>query len=130
MMKTTQPRHGHNRATHAIVLLSLPICGCLLLKPKMSPVHVIVADVFGHQTCEMALVEYDHMIEQFTMTAADEPFRNAILPGTAKAGAFRLDAEALHCIRYIAIEVRGPIQDQVLGDAIIREGFAQLLRYP
>jgi hypothetical protein len=78
----------------------------------------------------MVLVEYDHMIEQFATTAANEPFRNAILPRASEAGPFRLDTEALNCIDYVTVEIRGPIKDQVFGSAIAGEGFAQLLRRP
>lgn len=78
----------------------------------------------------MVFVEYDHMIEQFATTAANEPFRNAILPRASEAGLFRSDTEAFYCIHYIAVEIRGPIKDQVFGSAIVGEGFAQLLRRP
>ena len=47
----------------------------------MRPVLVIVADVAVHEAFQMVFVEYDHMIEQFASTAANEPFRDAILPG-------------------------------------------------
>jgi hypothetical protein len=67
----------------------------------------------------MAFVEYDHMIEQFATTAANEPFRNAILPWAFEAGLFRLETETLDCIDYVAIEIRGPIKDQVFGSAIV-----------
>src|SRR5215831_7703219 len=78
----------------------------------------------------MAFVEHDHMIEQFTTTAANEPFRNAILPRAFEAGLFRLEPETLDCIDYLAVETRGPIKDQVCGSAIVRKSFAQLLRHP
>jgi hypothetical protein len=78
----------------------------------------------------MVFIEYDHMIEQFAPTAADEPFRNAILPRASDASPFRLDAEALDGIDYVAVEIRGPIKDQILGSAIVGEGFAQPLRSP
>jgi len=78
----------------------------------------------------MVFVEYDHMVEQFATTTANEPFRNAILPRASEAGPFRLDTEALYCIDYIAVEIRGPIKDQVFGSTIVGKGFAQLLRRP
>jgi hypothetical protein len=78
----------------------------------------------------MLFVEYDHMIEQFAPTASNEPFRNAILPRASETGPFRLDAEALDGVDYVAFEIRGPIKDQVFGSAIVRKGIAQLLRHP
>ena len=44
----------------------------------------------------MVFVQYDHMIEQFAMAAANEPFRNAILPRASETGPLRLDAEDLY----------------------------------
>ena len=72
----------------------------------------------------MLLVEYDHLIEQFPTTAANEPFRNAVLPWASEARPFRLDTEALDCIDSVAVEIRDPVKDQVFGSAIVREGFA------
>ena len=46
----------------------------------MRPVLVIIAEVVFHEPFQMVFVEYDHMIEQFATTAANEPFRNAVLP--------------------------------------------------
>jgi hypothetical protein len=51
----------------------------------MRPVLVIIADVITHEVFQMVFVEYDHIIKQFAPTAADEPFRNAILPRTSEA---------------------------------------------
>src|SRR6516162_7148053 len=96
----------------------------------MSPILVIIADVVMHEAFQMAFVEYDHMIEQFATTAANEPFRNAILPRAFEAGLFRLETKTLDCIDYLAVEIRGAIKDQVCGNAIVRKGFAQLLRHP
>ena len=96
----------------------------------MRPVLVIIADVVIHEPFQMVFFEYDHMIEQFATTAANEPFGNAVLPRTLEAGPFRLDTKALDCIDYVSVEIRGPIKDLVFWSAIVGEGFAQLLRRP
>ena len=96
----------------------------------MRPVLVIIAHVVIHESFQMVFIKYDHMIEQFAPTAADEPFRNAILPRASEASPFRLDAEALDGVDCVAFEIRGPIKDQVFGSAIVGEGIAQLLRHP
>ena len=84
MVETTEPQQRHNAATCAIVSLNLPISGCLLLKPEMSPVLVIVADVIGHQALQMALVEHDNVVEQIAAAAGNNAFGDAVLPGTAE----------------------------------------------
>ena len=79
----------------------------------MRPIPVVIADVVTHEAFQMMFVEYDHMIKQFAPTAADEPFRNAILPRASDASPFWLDTEALDGIDYAAVEIRSPIKDQV-----------------
>jgi hypothetical protein len=37
----------------------------------MRPIVMVVAHVFGHQTVQMPLVEYDHVIQQISPTTAD-----------------------------------------------------------
>ena len=85
----------------------------------MSSVVVRLADVLVHQLLQMKFVEYDDMIEQISSTTADPAFRNAVLPGTSEAGPFGLDAEALHETGHLFIEVRGPVEDQILRGAIV-----------
>jgi hypothetical protein len=57
-----------------------------------------------HEAFQMVFVEYDHMIEQFTSTAADESFRNAIRPRASEAGPFHLDTKWLPYIIENAME--------------------------
>ena len=78
----------------------------------MSTILVIIADVVIHEAFQMTFVEHDHMIKQFATAAANEPFRNAILPGTSETGPFRLDTEALYGTDDVAVKIRCPIKDQ------------------
>jgi hypothetical protein len=52
------------------------------------------------------------------------------LPRASDASPFRLDTEAPDGIDHVAVEIRGPIKNQVLGSVIVGEGFAQPLRSP
>jgi hypothetical protein len=56
----------------------------------MRSILEMVADVFVHQALEMALVLYDHVIEQFAAAAADESLGDAVLPRTLEADSLRL----------------------------------------
>ena len=87
---------------------------CLLLYTKMRTFLVVVADVFGHQTLQMPLVENNHMVEQVSSATTDETFGNPILPGTSEAGSLRRDVEVLDGLHDIIIELRTIIEDQVL----------------
>jgi hypothetical protein len=61
----------------------------------MGPIVVVVANVLGHDTFEMPLVEDDEVIKQISPAATDEALSNTVLPGTAEAGPLGYDAETL-----------------------------------
>ena len=88
MMQPAKTRQGDDAATRASALLRRPVPRRFFSQAKMRPVLVIIADVVIHEACQMVCVEHDHMIKQFATTAANEPFRNAILPRTSEAGPF------------------------------------------
>ena len=94
MVQAAEPRHGGRLATHLSVLRDCPACRRLLLQPKMSPVLMVVADVLDHQAPEMPLIEHDHMIEQVSAAAADEPLGDTVLPRATEAGQLGLDAKS------------------------------------
>ena len=62
----------------------------------MSPVIVVVTDVFIHQSVQMAFVEYDDIIEQISPAVSDPAFCYAVLPRASEAAPLWLDAETLH----------------------------------
>ena len=94
----------------------------------MRPVLVIIADVVIHEAFQMVFVQNDHVIEQIPAARTNEPFRDAILPRASEAGPFRFDTEAPYCIDYVAVEIRGPIKDQVFGSAIVKVFIVSHLR--
>jgi hypothetical protein len=96
----------------------------------MRSVVVVVADVLGHQASQMTLIENDDMIEQIPAAVANPALCNAILPRTSEARSFRFDAQRLDCTDHLLIEVRGSIENQVLGSGIVGECFTQLLHDP
>jgi len=96
----------------------------------MLAVCVVVVDVFIHKTFEMPFIENNHMVEQIPATAADPTLGNSVLPGTAETGPLGLDAEALHNLNHLCIELRAAIKDQIAGHGNVRKCLPQLLRYP
>ncbi len=79
-------------------------CGGLLLQPEMGSVVMVVADILGHQTFEMVLVEHDDVIEQISAATAHETFCDSVLHGLRKLvrfgsmpGAPHLDFEMWAC---------------------------------
>ena len=77
----------------------------------MRPVVVVIADVFGHQSLEVSLVEDDDMIEQLPAAAADKAFGDPVLPRAAEASSFGSDTEAFDGVDDFRIEVGTAIQD-------------------
>ena len=60
-----------------------PTHGCVLSKPQMRPVVVVVADVLGHEPFPMPLIQNDHRIQHVSTAASHPALRNTILPGCA-----------------------------------------------
>jgi hypothetical protein len=58
----------------------------------MSPVFVIIAEVFFQQSSQMSLVQNDDIVEQLPTHTPHPALGNAILPGTSKSGADRFRA--------------------------------------
>ena len=58
--------------------------GTFRIQRKMSPVIVIVTDVFTHRSVQMAFVEYDDIIEQISPAVSNPAFCYAVLPRLRK----------------------------------------------
>lgn len=130
MMQATKSRHRNDPKAFARVLFCPTTGRRLLRQRKMSSVLMIVTDVFFHQPPQMALIQYDDMVEQISSTVPNPSFCNAVLPRAPEAGSFRLDAHVLNRAYHFLIEVRSPIEDQILRGRIVGECFAQLLYDP
>ena len=78
----------------------------------------------------MALVHYDHMVEQVPTAVADETFRDSVLPWALKARSLGLNIEALDRINHIVIEVRAAIEDKIAWPRVVWKRIPQLLRHP
>ena len=72
-------RHGcWNSTTRGV----LPQC-------EMSPVLVVIADIFIQQPPQMSPIQHDHMIEQIPSYATNPALRNSVLPRTTEGSAHR-----------------------------------------
>jgi hypothetical protein len=60
--------------------------GRVLPQPEMSPVFVVIADVFSQQASQVPLVQYDYVAKQIPTHTPNPALGDAILPGTAKSG--------------------------------------------
>jgi len=130
MMQSTEPWHGEDFAPLIVMDLGFSSSRSFLLQSKMRPVVVIIANVFVHQSFQMPFVEHDHMVDQIPSTVANPTLCDTILPRTSEASPLGLDAEALHRVNHVFLELCATVEDQILGNRVVRERFAQLLRDP
>jgi hypothetical protein len=70
----------------------------------MCPVVVVVANVFGHEPFQVALVEHNNVIEQVAAAGADESFGNAVLPRAFERSANRFYVEYFRSLYDLSTE--------------------------
>ena len=63
--------------------------GRALAESDVGPIVVIVRDVLGEHSLQMALIEHNHVIEKLTATASDPALSHSILPRTSNRGSHR-----------------------------------------
>jgi hypothetical protein len=85
--------------------------GRVLPQPEMSPVFVVIADVFSQQASQVPLVQYDYVAEQIPTHTPNPALGDAILPGTAKSGSDGFCAVLFHGRDDSCRELRVPVED-------------------
>jgi hypothetical protein len=118
-MQASKSWHLDNLYAYSGPGLCFATSGRSLLQTKMRSVIVVVADALIHEALEMTFIHNDHVAEQIPAAVADPTLGHAVLPRTSITGPLRLDAEALHSLDHIAIEVRTAIKDQVSGFRVV-----------
>ena len=97
---------------------------------RTSMLFVIVRAIVGEKPLQMSLVQRDYVVEQVSSPAPDPALRHSILQRLSIdvcTGAFFSDRIALGTSKpYFGVVV----EQQELGDRIVREGLSQLLGDP
>ena len=130
MMQAAKLWHGYDLAARNRILFCFTASRRSLRQRKVSPVVVVVPDVFIHEAFQMLLVQNNHMIEQVAAAVADPALGNTVLPRTSEAGPLGLNAEALDGLDHLRIEAGTAIKDQIAWCRVVRERLAQLLNHP
>src|SRR5271170_3286539 len=130
MMQPAKLRRGNDLRMHLSSLHRLSASRRLLVQSKMRTVIVEVANVFVHKALQVAFIQHDHMVEQIAAAGANPTFGHTVLPGTAEAVSFRLDAKALHGADDFLVEIRTGIDDQIARRRVVGKYLAQLLGHP
>src|SRR5260370_24609970 len=129
-MQSAKSWHGYGPTPCIGIVRSVTTRRSSLLQREMRSIFMVVPDVFVHQPFQMLLIHHDHMVDQITTAVANQALGSAVLPRTSEAGPFGLDAEALHCVDHLLIEVCCAVEDQVTGERIVWKGLTQLLNDP
>ena len=85
--------------------------GRVLPQPEMSPVFVVIADVFSQQASQVPLVQYDYVAKQIPTHTPNPALGDAILPGTAKSGSDGFCAVLFDGRDDSCRELRVPVED-------------------
>src|ERR1022692_2428629 len=102
----------------------------ITVERHMGAVLVVVARGGSNQSQQMALAEYDDMIEHLTPECADKSFGVAVLPGRPRRALYLADAEMVHTRIERATVDPVPIADQASDPGVEADGFDDLLRGP
>jgi len=73
---------------------------------------VIVADVFGEQSLQMAFIHRNNVIQQVSSAAFNPTLRDAILPGTFEGGPYRADLQSTNGYQDFQSIFPIPVEDQ------------------
>ena len=60
-----------------------PAVRCPLFNPEMRAVLMMVTNILGEQSLQMAFIQRNNVVQQVSSTASHPPLRDAILPGTS-----------------------------------------------
>ncbi len=93
MVQTAKVRDGDRFASSRSAWLYRSSLGRVFVERIMDTVLVIVTDVVANQPEQMIFIQDNHMVQQLPAAAPDPALRDAILPGTSKAGSDQLAAQ-------------------------------------
>jgi hypothetical protein len=93
----------------------------------MSPVLLVIRDVFSQEPAKMAFIQRDDMVEDLPASTSDPAFRDSILPRSLYARSFRLQTRGLQERDHFSIELRIVIQNDVTIRLLSGECLPKLL---
>src|SRR5664280_2431756 len=91
-----QPAHAL-LANHCTVFQrACPTSRRLLVQTEVGSVVVIIGNVLGEESLQMALMQRDYVVEQVAAAASDPTLGDTILPGTLNRGTDRCHVQRAH----------------------------------
>src|SRR5450755_1954269 len=86
--------------------------GRVLPESEMSPVFVVIADVFFQQSSQVPLVQNYHVVEQLSTHTPNPTLGDAVLPGSAISSSDRFRAMLFDGRDDVGGELRIPVENQ------------------
>ena len=84
-----QPAHALLANHCTLFQRACPANRRLLIQPEVGSVVVIIGNVLGEESLQMALIQGDYVVEQVAAAASDPTLGDPILPGTPNRGTDR-----------------------------------------
>src|ERR1019366_857738 len=91
-----QPAHAPLANYCTLFQRAYPASRRLLLQPEVGSVVVIIGNVLGEESLQMALIQRDYVVEQVAAAASDPTLGDPILPGTLNRGTDRCHPQRAH----------------------------------
>src|ERR1035441_2474838 len=91
-----QPAHALLANHCPLFQRACPASRRLLVQPEVGSVVVIIGNVLGEESLQMALIQGDHVVEQVAAAASDPTLGDPILPGTPNRGTDRCHPQRAH----------------------------------
>src|SRR5437870_3483221 len=96
----------------------------------MSTPAVVIGNIRRESSTERAPSEHDDVIQTLAAKGTNEPFDIRPLPGRSRRRKHLFDAHRFYLIDEVLPEDSIPIAQKILGRAVPRKGFPQLLGGP
>jgi len=120
IMRKNAPRGG---GANSVVRGSLP-------QPKMRAVLMVVTNILGEQSLQMAFIHRDNVVQQVLSATFDPTLRYTVLPGTLEGGADRGYIQGSEGPGNFQPVFRIPIEDEIPGSRPKWKRLPQLLDDP
>ena len=120
IMRKNAPRGG---GANSVVRGSLP-------QPKMRAVLMVVTNILGEQSLQMAFIHRDNVVQQVLSATFDPTLRYTVLPGTFEGGADRGYIQGSEGPGNFQPVFRIPIEDEIPGSRPKWKRLLQLLDDP
>lgn len=107
-----------------------PAVRCPLVKAEMRAVLMMVSNVLGEQSFQMAFIQRNNVVQQVSSAASHPTLRDAILPWTSEGSSLGNNPGGFHRCDHLEPELLIAIKDQVFVRGFQGERLAQLLNDP